>query len=74
MNDEYTGEDFDPDIEARALCFEAAIWYYDKTGSAPTDVSDVTNLAELFLHYLMNGQANEFDCKDESRKFVRGGI
>jgi hypothetical protein len=67
-------ETLDPDIEARALALEAAIWFVDKTGGDPQSVSDVTNLAEMFVHYLTHGQANEFNCTDKLRPTVRGGI
>jgi len=67
-------EALDPDIECRAMCLEAAIWYYDRTGSEPEDVSDLTNLAEYFLHYIAHGQANEFHSDPTLSKCVRGGI
>ena len=62
----------DPDIEARAFALEAAMWFYDTTESVPDNVGEVVNLAELFCHYLSNGQANEFHCAGTSIKFVRG--
>ena len=67
-------ETLDPDIEARAFALEAAMWFYDVTGSAPDNVGDVTNLSEVFLHYLTNGQSNEFDPKSAPACTVRGGI
>jgi hypothetical protein len=62
----------DPDIETRAFALEAAMWFYDTTGASPDSVGDVVNLAELFAHYLSQGQANEFLCSDSLRKTVRG--
>lgn len=67
-------ETLDPDIGARAFALEAAMWFYDKTESVPDNVADVVNLAEMFSHYLSDGQANEFHCTDKLRPTVRGGI
>ena len=65
-------ETLDPDIEARAFALEAAMWFYDVTDSAPDNVGDVTNLSEVFLHYLTNGQSNEFGCVVTLAKTVSG--
>lgn len=65
-------EALDPDIEARALALEAAIWFFDRTESAPGAVGDVTNLAEIFMHYLTNGQGNEFHSDPTLSKCVSG--
>lgn len=65
-------ETLDPDTDHRALCLEAALWYFDRTGDEVKDIGDVTNVAEVFFHYLTHGQANEFDCADRLRKCVRG--
>lgn len=65
-------ETLDPDLEARAFALEAAMWFYEVTDSAPADIAEVVNMAELFTHYLSNGQANEFHCAGVSIKFVRG--
>lgn len=62
----------DPDIEARCFALEAAMWFYSVTDSAPDNVGEVVNLAEVFTHYLSNGQANEFHCAGSSIRFVRG--
>lgn len=43
-------ETLDPDLEARAFALQAAIWFYDTTGSVPDSVGDVVNLAEMFTH------------------------
>jgi hypothetical protein len=48
------------------------MWFYGITESAPDNVGDVINLAEMFTHYLSNGQANEFHCAGSSIRFVRG--
>ena len=64
--------ELDPDTDHRALCLEAAIWYFDRTGDEVSHPGDVTNVAELFMHYLTNGQANEFDPKSAPIKTVRG--
>lgn len=62
----------DPDTDRRALCLEAALWYFDRTGDEVKHPGDVVNVAEVFMHYLTNGEATEFHCKDELRKCVRG--
>lgn len=67
-------EALDPDVEARAFALQAAMWFYDTTGSSPDSLMDVTNLSEVFLHYLSNGQSNEFTLIDKLRPTVRGGI
>lgn len=64
--------DADPDCSLRALCLEAALWYFDRTGDEVQDPSAVTNVAKLFMHYLTNGQVNEFDPKTAPTKCVRG--
>lgn len=64
----------DPDVSARAFALEAAMWFYDTTETAPSDIADVVNLAEIFTHYLSDGQANEFHCIDALAKAVSGGI
>ncbi len=65
--------DVDPDCSHRAMCLEAAIWYFDRTGDDVPDPSAVTNVAEMFMHYLTHGQCNEFDPKSAPIKCVRGG-
>lgn len=65
-------ETLDPDLEARAFALEVAMWFFEATGSAPESVGDVVNIAEMFTHYLSNGQANEFHCAGTSIRFVRG--
>lgn len=65
-------ETLDPDIEARAFALEAAMWFYETTRSVPDSVGDVVNLAEVFSHYLSQGQANEFHTDPRLSKCVRG--
>ncbi len=63
----------DPDVAARAIALEAAIWFYDRTETTPADPTAIVFLAECFMHYLTNGEANEFDPKSAPIKCVRGG-